>query len=436
MSKTIHTTKIQFDTAEVFEPLLAPARYKGCWGGRGSGKSHFFVELLLDDHIRNPGMRSVCIREVQKSLKQSSKRLIEDKLQAYGLGEAQGFKVLREHIETPGGGIIIFMGMQDHTADSIKSLEGFDRAWIEEAQSISHRSLELLTPTIRKEGSEIWASWNPSRPTDAIDQLLRGENTPEGAIVVRANWSDNPWLSKVLLQEKDDCFRMTPDRYPHVWEGEYATVLEGAYYAQALSTAALEQRIGFFGRDPINKTYAFWDIGGTSSKSDATAIWVAQFIGEEVRVVDYYEAVGQPFDEHVGWMRSRGYENAVCILPHDGRKHDMVYKVTPETFLQDAGFITDTIPNQGAGAVMARIEATRRMFPSVRFHDENTKYGREALGWYHEKRDEARNMGLGPEHDWSSHGADAFGMIAIYRKGINTGSSWSTPLKRGLAGVA
>jgi phage terminase large subunit len=135
-------------------------------------------------------------------------------------------------------------------------------------------------------------------------------------------------------------------------------------------------------------------------------------------------------------MRKRGYEDAICVLPHDGRKHDMVYKVTPESFLRDAGFVTDVIPNQGAGAVMARIEATRRMFPSVRFHDENTKYGREALGWYHEKRDEARNMGLGPEHDWSSHGADAFGMIAIYRKGLVDQTSWSTPLRRNLGGVA
>ena len=327
---------VDFRTAEVFAPLLNPARYKGAWGGRGSGKSHFFAELLIEDSMRVPGMRAACIREVQKSLKQSSKRLIEDKLQAYNLGEKAGFKVYREVIETPHDGIIIFTGMQDHTADSIKSLEGFDRAWIEEAQSLSHRSLELLTPTMRKEGSEIWASWNPHRPTDAIDQLLRSENKPTGAVVVNANWRDNPWISQVLLQEKDDCLRRTPDRYPHVWEGEYATVLEGAYYAQHLTAAQLEGRIGFFGKDPLVKVHAVWDIGGTSKKSDATAIWIVQYIGEEVRLVDYYEAVGQPFESHVNWLRSRGYEDALCVLPHDGRKHDMVYKVTPEGFLHDA----------------------------------------------------------------------------------------------------
>ena len=427
---------LQFQTASVFRPLLEPARYKGAWGGRGSGKSHFFAELLIEDAIRINGMRAACIREVQKSLKQSSKRLIEDKLQAYNLGERAGFRVYREVIETPGDGIIIFTGMQDHTADSIKSLEGFDRAWIEEAQSLSHRSLELLTPTMRKEGSEIWASWNPNRPTDAIDQLLRGENKPTGAVVVNANWKHNPWISNVLVQEKDDCLRMTPDRYPHVWEGEYATVLEGAYYARHLSDAQLEGRIGFFGKDPLVKVHAVWDIGGTSKKSDATAIWIVQFIGEEVRLLDYYEAVGQPFESHVHWLRDRGYEDALMVLPHDGRKHDMVYKVTPEGFLHDAGFTVESIPNQGAGAVLSRIEAARRMFPSCRFQDERTKGGREALGWYHEKRDEARGLGLGPEHDWSSHGADAFGLIAVYRQGIGQTDSWGDTIRRNIQGVA
>ena len=427
---------LNFKVAEVFAPLLEPARYKGAWGGRGSGKSHFFAELLIAEALRTPGLRAVCIREVQKSLKQSSKRLIEDKLQGYNLGEAAGFKVFREYIETPGDGVIIFTGMQDHTADSIKSLEGFDRAWIEEAQSLSHRSLELLTPTMRKEGSEIWASWNPHRPTDAIDQLLRGINTPTGAKVVNANWRNNPWISKVLIQEKDDCLRLTPDRYGHVWEGEYATVLEGAYYAEHLSKAALENRIGFFGKDPLVKTHAVWDIGGTSKKSDATAIWIVQYIGEEIRLLDYYEAVGQPFESHVHWLRERGYEDALMVLPHDGRKHDMVYKVTPEGFLQDAGFTVESIPNQGAGAVLSRIEAARRMFPSCRFHDENTKGGREALGWYHEKRDESRGIGLGPEHDWASHGADAFGLVAIYRQNVHASDSWGDPIRRNLQGVA
>lgn len=427
--------KLSIPTAAVFEPLLHPARYKGAWGGRGSGKSHFFAGLMIEEALMMQGYRAVCIREVQKSLKQSAKRLLEDKLQDFGLGEAQGFKVYREVIETPGDGLITFTGMQDHTADSVKSLEGFDRAWVEEAQSLSDRSMSLLRPTIRKEGSELWFSWNPQRATDPVDMMLRGATTPTGAKVVRANWSDNPWLPNVLEQERRDCLGATPERYGHIWEGEYATVLEGAYFAKHLTEAQLEGRIGFVARDPLAKTYACWDIGGTSGKSDATSIWVVQFIGTEVRVLDYYEAVGQPFDAHVYWLRSNGYEDALCVLPHDGRKHDTVFSVTPEGYLRQAGFIVDLIPNQGRGAALQRIEAVRNILPFCRFNAETTEGGREALGWYHEKRDEIRGIGLGPDHDWSSHCADAFGAVAIYQK-VAVRQTSRQPLRRNMKGVA
>src|SRR3954466_2574626 len=165
------------------------------------------------------------------SLKDSAKRLLEDKLLYYRLGEADGFKVFREVIETPGDGLITFQGMQDHTADSIKSLEGFKRAWVEEAQTLSSTSLALLRPTIRAPGSELWFSWNPRRKTDPVDVMLRGKQLPTGAAVVSANWSDNPWLPAELEQERTDCLRTDPDQYRHIWEGDYASVLSGAYYA-------------------------------------------------------------------------------------------------------------------------------------------------------------------------------------------------------------
>ena len=427
--------KLRIPTAEVFEPLLHPARYKGAWGGRGSGKSHFFAGLMIEEALMIQGYRAVCIREVQKSLKQSAKRLLEDKLQDYGLGEAQGFKVFREVIETPGDGVITFTGMQDHTADSVKSLEGFDRAWVEEAQSLSDRSMSLLRPTIRKEGSELWFSWNPQRANDPVDMMLRGATTPTGAKVVRANWSDNPWLPSVLEQERRDCLAATPERYGNIWEGEYATVLEGAYFAKHLTEAQLEGRIGFVARDPLAKIYACWDIGGTSGRSDATAIWIVQFIGTEVRVLNYYEAVGQPFDAHVYWLRSSGYEDALCVLPHDGRKHDTVFSVTPEGYLRQAGFTVDLIPNQGKGAALQRIEAVRNIMPFCRFNAETTEGGREALGWYHEKRDEIRGIGLGPDHDWSSHCADAFGAVALYQK-MAVRQTARQPMRRKLQGIA
>lgn len=434
--------KLQIRTAEVFTPLLQPSRYKGAWGGRGSGKSNFFAELLIEDCLRYPGdfgrgCRVVGIREVQKSLKESAKRLIEDKLGAFGLGEAQGFRVFREVIETPHDGLITFTGMQDHTADSVKSMEAIDRAWVEEAQSLSDRSMTLLRPTIRSDNSELLFSWNPMRPTDPVDRLLRGDALPTGATVVRANWSDNPWFPQVLEQERQDCLANTPDRYGHIWDGEYATVLDGAYYAKHLTEARLQGRIGFFQRDDLLKVYAFWDIAGAGASADAVAIWIVQFIGAEVRVLDYYEAVGQDFATHVSWLRRNKYEEAVCILPHDGRNFDKVFAVTPRGFLSEAGFAVEVVENQGRGAAYLRVEAARRMFPNVRFVEDKTKGGREALGWYHEKRDEHRMIGLGPNHDWSSHASDAFGLIAVYKEmRRDTGSGWDKPLSRNLSVTA
>lgn len=219
-------------TPRVFKPLLSSARYKGAWGGRGSGKSHFFAELAIEQHMRYPGTRGVCIREVQRSLEQSVKRLLEDKIEALSWGSY--FRVMDAKIETPGGGVIIFQGMQNHTADSIKSLEGYDWAWVEEAQSLSARSLELLRPTIRKPKSELWFSWNPHEPTDPIDRFLRGQESPPDSIVVESNWRDNPWFPDVLKTEKDYDYRVDPETAEHVWGGAYwqrsdAQVLSGKW---------------------------------------------------------------------------------------------------------------------------------------------------------------------------------------------------------------
>jgi len=203
----------------VFAPLVAPARYKGIHGGRGSGKSHHFAERLVERFLREPLTRAVCVREVQKSLAESVKRLIEDKIREYNLGEH--FRILRTHIETSAGGVMLFQGMQNHTADSIKSLEGYDVVWVEEAQSLSQRSLDILRPTIRKAGSELWFSWNPRRETDPVDVLLRSPSTPPGTVVVQANYRDNPKFPDVLRAEMEWDRAHDPEKYAHVWLGEY-----------------------------------------------------------------------------------------------------------------------------------------------------------------------------------------------------------------------
>lgn len=361
------------------------------------------------------GMRAVCIREIQKDLSQSSKALIEAKLNAHRITQADGFKVYSDVISTPGDGIIIFKGMNDYTADSVKSLEGFKRAWWEEAQTATQRSLDLLKPTIRAPGSQLWFSWNPRHKKDPVDKMFRGLELPTGAVVVKANWRDNPWFTAELEQERLDCLRLQPEKYEHIWEGGYEQVHEGAYFARHLIKAKEEGRIGFFPADPLMTIRLICDIGGTGAKADAFTIWAMQFIGMEIRVVNYYEAVGQPIDAHIAWCRSQGYtpDRAQFCLPHDGATQDKVYDVSYESALKAAGYSVTVVPNQGKGAAMMRVDRARELFPQIRFHEETTQAGRDALGWYHEKRDDKRDIGLGPEHDWASHGADSFGLGCV-----------------------
>lgn len=203
------------------KPLLTPRRYKGAKGGRGSGKSHFFAEMLVESHILNPDCNSVCIREIQKSLKFSAKKLIEDKIRAMGVSDMFDI-TLTEIRNKNGNGIIIFQGMQDHTADSIKSLEGFDIAWAEESQSISRRSIELLLPTIRKPESEIWFSWNPYLDTDPVETMINW-NKDDDSVCVHVNYLDNPFIDDILIKEAERHKRNKPDSFDHVWLGQYAT---------------------------------------------------------------------------------------------------------------------------------------------------------------------------------------------------------------------
>lgn len=195
-------------------------------------KSHFFSELVVEECLMNSGFRVVCVREIQKSLKESAKRLIEDKIKGFGL--EHDFRILNDYIETPGGGIILFHGMADHSAESIKSLEGFDRAWVEEGQTLSARSLEFLRPTIRKPGSELWFGWNPRSKADPVDMFFRGEHPPEDTIIANTNWRDNPWFPAVLTQERRHDVQFKRERYGHIWEGDYEPQAIGSLWNRAM----------------------------------------------------------------------------------------------------------------------------------------------------------------------------------------------------------
>jgi phage terminase large subunit len=223
-------TTLRIETPRWAKPLLQPARYKGAHGGRGSGKSHFFAEYIVEQHIIDPNESTVCVREIQKSLDQSVKRLLENKIQSMNAGTY--FDVQDARIKSQqGSGLIIFQGMQNHTAESIKSLEGYRRAWVEEGQSLSQTSLDLLRPTIfRLPNSEMLASWNPKHGTDPIDKLLRGTEPPPESIVVSVNWADNPWFPDSLKQEMEYDRKRDRDKYLHVWEGQYQSSSEARVF--------------------------------------------------------------------------------------------------------------------------------------------------------------------------------------------------------------
>ncbi len=222
--------EVVIETPRAYVPALAPARYKGLHGGRGAGRSHFLADLMVD-YALDPGFRGVCLREHQVSLDQSVKLLLEDKIKARGLSTL--FRVLDTHIETPGDGIIIFKGLKSYTADSIKSLEGYKVAWVEEAQTLSERSLKLLRPTIRREDGEMWFSWNPRLPGDPIEELLRPAapaQPPPGAVVLGTNWRHNPWFPEALRLEMEYDRGRDFEKYLQVWEGGYETKSEARVF--------------------------------------------------------------------------------------------------------------------------------------------------------------------------------------------------------------
>lgn len=394
---------IPIEVAPVFGPFLAQSRYKAAFGGRGSGKSRDRAAALVELCGSVPGTRALCLRQVQRSLSESAKRLIEDEIERL---HAPGFRPLHDRTETPGGGVIVYNGLQDHTADSLKSYEGFDIAWVEEAHTITQRSLDILRPTLRKPDSELWFTWNPRRKTDPVDALFRGASPPPNTITVRSNWNHNPWFPAVLEAERAFDELHSPETYLHVWEGEYATIVRGAYYADALVAAEREGRIGNVALDPVAEVRAWWDLG----VSDATSIWIGQYVGREIRMLDYLEGEGQPLSYYLAELRERGWEKALCVLPHDGAARDSVQAQRFDDHIKAGGFRAVVAGNQGVGAARLRIEAARRLFPRIWFDRDKTAAGREALGSYHERRSDDRDIGLGPEHDWSSHAADAFGM--------------------------
>lgn len=424
---------LRVEVPRKLKPLLGRARYKGSHGGRGGAKSHFFAEqLILRCYAEET--KAVCIREVQESIKDSVKALLEAKIQAFGLGDF--FEVLGTEIRGRNGSLIIFKGMQSYNAQNIKSLEGFDIAWTEEAQALSDVSLRMLRPTLRKEGSELWFSWNPRHDTDAVDEFLRGPNKPEGSIVVEVNWQDNPWFPEVLRVEKDQDYASDPEMAAHVWGGDYEIVSEGSYYARLIVDAERAGRIGSFPHIKGRPVRTAFDIG----VDDYTAIWFLQDDGLSATAIDYYEVSGDgapeiistcmpeifippPYDDRFKhWSRADALSALGRPAPFTYSDHFLPHDVAVREWGAGARSRVETLVGLGLRGIRKgvaakpadRIQAVRRILPVVSFNQTpRVEQGLKRLRRYRRKWNDALQSYTTPEHDENSHGADAFGEYAV-----------------------
>ena len=424
---------LQVEVPAKLEPLLRPARYKGAHGGRGGSKSHFFAEQAVLKNYATPA-KGVCIREVQDSIKDSVKALIEQKIEKLGL--TQFFDILDTEIRGKNGSLMIFRGMQSYNAANIKSLEGFDWAWVEEAQTLSEVSWRMLRPTIRKEGSENWCGWNPRYDSDAVDKFFRGPAKALDSVCVEVNWTDNPWFPEVLRREKDADYITDPEMAEHVWGGHYEIVSEGAYYAKAIVQAEREGRVGAFPYDPALPVKTAWDIG----VDDYTAVWFMQDDGIRCTAIDYYETSNEgasdivaaalpelfrapPFDEKfLGWDQSAALKALDRALPYRYADHYLPHDVKMREWGAGARSRVETLKSLGLATVRKgaaqgpeeRVNAVRRILPVTRFNNTaRVQEGIKRLRRYRRKWNDNLGTYTTPEHDENSHGADAFGEYAV-----------------------
>lgn len=414
--------------AKLVPVFQGEADVRGAEGGRGSAKTRTFAKMTAVWAYRfaKAGVSGVilCGRQYMNSLDDSSLEEVKAAIREEPFLDDY-FDIGEKYVRTKCGRVhYVFSGL-DRSIESIKSKSRILLCWVDEAEPVTEAAWKILVPTLRTEtgvgDTELWVTWNPKRKGSATDKRFKNSTNPRHRIVTM-NWRDNPWFPAVLERTRLEDKEKRPDDYDHVWEGDYLTVVSGAYYAKSLTEARLGGRIGLVPPDPLMSYKVFCDIGGTGAKADAFAMWATQFIGLEIRALNYYEQQGQPASAHLLWLAQNGYPpgRTTIWLPHDGDTQDAVFDVSYRKAFEAAGYAVEVVPNQGKGAAIARINAARRIFNRVRFDEEKTSAGRDALGWYHEKRDDERNIGLGPDHDWASHGSDAFGLMAIVAEATGT----------------
>lgn len=379
------------------------SRYRILFGGRGGSKSWGIARALLIKGVKTP-LRILCAREFQTSIKDSVHKLLSDQIEDIGLSTF--YEITQSAIRGVNGTEFAFVGLKNNVAN-VKSFEGVDICWVEEAQTVSRHSWNVLIPTIRKEGSEIWVSFNPELETDETYQRFV-VNPPDNAIVQKINWSDNPWFPETLRLEKDALKSRDPAAYNTVWEGLCKQTVDGAIFAKEMQFAELDNRITRVPYDPVKPVHAIFDLGW----ADATAIWFVQFIGMETRLLRYFEGTQQTISWYLAKMQEFGYVYDTLWLPHDAENKTLAANGRSiEQIVRNAGYKTRIIPRT---PIVDSINAARTMFPTCYFDRENCHEGLQCLRHYRYEVDpETGLFSKNPLHDAYSHGADAFRMLGL-----------------------
>lgn len=388
---------INADFPEKLKPIFQPYRYKILYGGRGGAKSHSVAAALLILGARTP-LRILCAREFQASIADSVHKLLSDKINDIGLDLF--YEVQRTTIKGKNGTEFIFAGLR-HNVTSIKSMEGCDIVWVEEAHTVSKSSWDILIPTIRKPGSEIWLTFNPELESDeTYDRFIT--NPPTDALVLKVNWSDNPWFPDVLRQEMEDLKKKDYDAYLNVWEGHCRTTLDGAIYANEIRQAIEDGRFTSVPWDKAKPVNVFFDLG----RSDMTSIWFSQIIGFEYRIIDFFEDQGHAMDYYIQILQNRGYVYGTVWLPHDGKHKLLASNLTIEQQVRDAGFKVEIVPSI---SVADGINHVRTAFNRCWFDKAKCSDGISALTHYrYDVNPDTGQYSKEPKHDWACHSADSF----------------------------
>jgi len=395
--------------------LFNPSRYKVLYGGRGSGKSWGVARALLLMGIQKP-LRVLCARELQNSITDSVHALLADQIKTLNLDSI--YEVQNTVIYGKNGTEFLFAGLK-HNVTKIKSFEGVDVCWVEEAQTVSKSSWDVLLPTIRKDGSEIWITFNPELDTDETYKRFVIV-PPANAVVQKVNWSDNPWFPQVLRDEKDDLKARDMDAYLNVWEGNTRQVLDGAVYATELRKAQEENRIRDIFVDTTIPVSTFWDIGW----SDLNSIWFVQTVpGGEVRVIDFYQNCQKTIDHYVQILQSKGYTYRDHWLPHDAEHKNMTGKSVKD-IMQGMNLPVRITPKL---SIADGINAARMLMNRCYFDQNRCAEGLQALRHYRYDVDpDTKLFSKTPLHDQNSHAADAWRYVAV---AIDEGAdSWNQPI--------